>query len=187
MGNLEKESRNRAKRANLKKAVLASVQLVGALGVAMVAPNVLRALDKMGVLPSPRREESIRNARARLLRQGFLSVKDGNICLTEKGEKELRRLGVATARRSRWDGKWRVLIFDIPNYRKGLRDRLRLSLKANGFERLQNSVWIYPHDCEDFVALLKIDLKIGKDMQYLIVDSIENDRKLRDVFNLQIH
>lgn len=53
-----------------------------------------------------------------------------------------------------------------------------------GFVRLQDSVWVYPYDCEDFVALLKAELKIGKDVLYAIVDTIEQDKNLRRYFNL---
>ena len=53
-----------------------------------------------------------------------------------------------------------------------------------GFVRLQDSVWVYPYDCEDLITLLKADFRVGKDVLYLIVDSIENDKYLRAEFNL---
>ena len=90
----------------------------------------------------------------------------------------------ATKKPKRWDGKWRVLIFDIPERRKSVRDKVRLTLTAIGFKRLQNSVWVYPYDCEDLITLLKADFKIGRDLLYLIVDSIENDAILRDWFDI---
>jgi len=54
-----------------------------------------------------------------------------------------------------------------------------------GFVRLQDSVWVFPYDCEDFVALLKADLKIGVAVLYLIVEQIENDKHLRAHFDLK--
>lgn len=187
MSEMEEKSRKRSKRANLKKAVLTTVKAAGVLSVALVAPNVLGSLAKLGILDTGRRQESIRAAKNRLIRQGLLSAKAGRVLLTEKGQKTLQRMELAHScliRRNKWDGKWRVLVFDIPNHRRGLRDRIRLSLKANGFERLQDSVWVLPYNCEDFVSLLKAELRIGKDMQYLIVDSIENDRALLEAFGL---
>ena len=53
-----------------------------------------------------------------------------------------------------------------------------------GFVRLQDSVWIFPYDCEDFIMLLKADLKIGKDALYAIVEKLENDKALREHFHL---
>lgn len=187
---MEQDSLKRLKRANLKRAILSTVQLSGLLSVALLAPNVLTALHKLGFIGGARREESIRTARNRLVKQGYIVIREDKASITQKGERELRRLGsyhVHSARPRAWDGKWRVLVFDIPNYRKGLRDRLRTSLKANGFQILQNSVWVNPYNCEDFVTLLKADFRIGRDMKYLIVDSIEGDRELRSDFGLGQH
>lgn len=78
-----------------------------------------------------------------------------------------------------------MLIFDIPEYRKGLREKIRRSLIAVGFERLQDSVWVYPYDCEDFIMLLKADFKVGKDMLYMVVDELEYDLPLRRRFGLR--
>jgi DNA-binding transcriptional regulator PaaX len=44
----------------------------------------------------------------------------------------------------RWDGKWRMVLFDVPQNRASDRVRLRRSLSARGFGYLQNSVWITP-------------------------------------------
>ena len=55
-----------------------------------------------------------------------------------------------------------------------------------GFVRLQDSVWVYPYDCEDLIVLLKADFKIGKDVLYMIVDEMEGDTHLRKEFGLRI-
>ena len=89
-----------------------------------------------------------------------------------------------TNRPKRWDSRWRVLIFDIPEYRKSLRDKIRNTLRMIGFVHLQHSVWVYPYDCEDLVALLKADFKVGKDMLYMIVEELEGDYKLKSHFDI---
>jgi len=187
MGKREEESRVRTRRANLKKLVLQTVAIAGVLGVAVVAPNVLSAMVKLGIVPLKRQREFVNASRARLVRQGLLVYEGRNIKLTSAGERALRALQLeeyALKKPRRWDGKWRVLIFDIPEYRKGLRDKIRRTLEMIGFVRLQDSVWVYPYDCEDLITLLKADFRVGKDVLYLIVDSIENDKYLRAEFNL---
>ena len=77
-----------------------------------------------------------------------------------------------------------MVIFDIKESRKKTRALLRATLRQIGFIRLQNSVWIYPYDCEDLISLLKADFKIGKDILYMIVEKLENDWHLRKSFNL---
>jgi phenylacetic acid degradation operon negative regulatory protein len=43
----------------------------------------------------------------------------------------------------KWDGQWRMFVFDLPANRKAVRHRLLRWLKARGFGWLQNSVWIH--------------------------------------------
>jgi DNA-binding transcriptional regulator PaaX len=188
MGSTEEGSRKRARRANLKKAILETVRIAGIVGVAALAPNVMAGFAKLGIIETERRQESIRRARTRMIRQGFLRFSDGVLSLTAKGEQQVRKMRLTQAmlpRQKRWDGKWRVLIFDIANRRRGLRDKIRQSLKGAGFSRLQDSVWVFPYPCDDFIALLKSDLRVGTDMQYLIVDTIENDVGLRATFGIR--
>lgn len=43
---------------------------------------------------------------------------------------------------SDWDGKWRIVIFDIPENKRRVRDLFRRRLKEWGFKNWQQSVWI---------------------------------------------
>ena len=129
-------------------------------------------------------KESIAVSRDRLIERELLEYHHRSLRLTSKGESLLRRLelgNIKMLKPKRWDGKWRVLAFDIPEKQKYLRERIRGILVMIGFVRLQDSVWIYPYDCEDIIRLFKTDLKIGKNMLYMIVESLEHD------FFLKIH
>ncbi|MBI5742774.1 MAG: hypothetical protein HZA25_02970 [Candidatus Niyogibacteria bacterium] len=187
MGKIEQQVAKNRQRANLKKIILGSVALAGILSIAMVAPNALGAMAKLGILPRPRQKEIINQSRDRLVMQGLLQYVDGTLRLTVKGEAALRRLELSEYRLKkprRWDGRWRVLIFDIPERRRLLRDKVRNTLVAIGFVRAQDSVWIYPYDCEDLVTLLKADFRIGKDLLYLVVEKMEYDVIFKDHFGL---
>ena len=48
-----------------------------------------------------------------------------------------------------WDGKWRLLMFDLPARDVALRTRLRRYLRAQSFGYLQNSVWLTPDSLAD--------------------------------------
>ncbi len=190
MGKLEKESYKRNRGVNLQRAVLKSVAMAGVVSVAVVAPNALRVLKLLGVdkMLNRNTRQGINVSRRRLIENGFLSYpKDGFIRLTKKGEQklyELEKHDYKLPHPKKWDKKWRVLIFDIPEKKRLLRDKVRVTLSSIGFKHLQDSVWVYPHDCEDLITLIKADFKIGKDLLYLIVDSIENDRSLREWFGI---
>ena len=187
MGKLEREHKKRAQKANIKKVVLRTVAVAGVLSIAVLAPNVLGALSKLGVVPQKRQKETVVNTKTRLVQQGLLTRENGLLRLTPKGERVLRRLELkdyALQKPRRLDGKWRMLIFDIPERRKKSREQVRKTLATIGFVRLQDSVWLYPYDCEDLVTLLKADFHIGKDLLYLIVDSLEGDMHFKHHFGL---
>lgn len=188
MGILEKESRSRARRGEVQKIILKTVAAAGVLSVAILAPNAIRMFKVFGVGGSDRRKEIIARSRKRLVQYGLLKyTAQGFLKLTEKGEAKLRQLELHDYKfegPKKWDKKWRVLIFDIKEERKATREKVRRTLSVIGFIRLQDSVWIYPYDCEDLITLLKADFKIGRDLLYLIVDTIENDKSLKQRFGL---
>ena len=185
---MELESKKRSRNHYLKEAILQTVSAVGIIGVGLVAPNVLGMLAKAGIVKSKRQREIVENSRKRLVNDGMLAyTSDGYLQLTDKGKvalEKFERQNYKIKIPKKWDKKWRVLIFDIQEKRRNTRDKVRNTLRAIGFYRLQYSVWVYPYDCEDLVTLLKADFKIGKDLLYLIVDSIENDKKLKYYFDL---
>jgi PaaX-like protein len=187
VGKIEDRYKKRRKKGDLQKILLTTVSVAGVLGIGLLAPNVLGAMKKLGMLPAPHQKDSIRVARNRLVRQGLLVWEGKKLRLTEKGCKRLNSWALKDyqiPKPKRWDERWRVLIFDIPERRKGLRDKVRRTLETVGFVRLQDSVWIYPYDCEELITLLKADFKIGKDLLYLIVDTLEYDTPIRSRFNL---
>ncbi len=191
LGNLEKESSLRTKRKKIRLAILGTVAALGLVSMALMAPNAIQALAKMGIIDTKgRRKEYINRSRDRLIGAGLLKRNNkGYLEITDRGEMELRKLQLENYRLKqprRWDKKWRVLIFDIPEYRRSLREKVRRTLRSVGFLRLQDSVWLYPYPCEDLVALLKADFKIGKDIIYIITDSIEYDKNIRKQFNLTV-
>ena len=84
-------------------------------------------------------------AKARLIQsRGELPV-DRIHRLTEAGR--LLALGgcdPVTRWKRRWDGRWRMILFDVPQAKASVRARLRRSLAERGFGYLQKSVWITP-------------------------------------------
>lgn len=187
MGKLEEISRGKAKKGELQKIILETVKFAGILSVGLVAPNVLKAMNKLGFISTRRQGEVVSSSATRLCKRGLLKFNGKYYELTESGERKLRQLelkGYKLDRSRKWDKKWRVVVFDIPEKKKKARDQIRRLFITAGLLRLQDSVWVYPYDCEDIIGLLKTDFGVGKDLLYMIVDEIENDRHLREEFNL---
>ena len=187
MGNLEKKNAKRVKRKNLEKVILGVVGGAGILTVGLLAPNVIGAMGKLGLIPNRRQKEYVSSSASKIVKKGLLKFNGKFYELTLAGQERLRMWEFANFKLNkpkRWDGKWRLVIFDIPDKKKTIRDKIRRLLRAADFYLLQDSVWVYPYDCEDIITLLKTDFGIGKNLLYLIVDELENDRYLREEFSL---
>lgn len=193
MGILEQEIKQTDKRKNIQKIILNTIFTAGIIGVALVAPNVLQVMKQFEGFSKRKKnvKYSINDSFARLRERGLIEVVEINgkkvARITLKGESKLDFLDKHNFKLKipkKWDGRWRVVIFDIKESRSKTRFLLRKTLSQIGFVRLQNSVWLYPYDCEDLVSLLKADFKIGKDVLYMIVEKLENDWHLRKTFNL---
>ena len=83
---------------------------------------------------------------------------------------------------SRWDGRWRMVIFDIPETRKSERDYLRHLLLSYGFRKLQASVWASPYKVPREFNDKLWDMKLKYHVLYLLVSEIDYDRTLRRFF-----
>ena len=83
-----------------------------------------------------------------------------------------------------WDGKWRIVIFDIPHYLKQTRESLRLIFKKMNFYPLQKSVFIYPFDCQKEIEFVTEWHRANKYVRFIIADSIDNEFFLRKHFKL---
>src|SRR3989344_3069344 len=162
MGKLEKEFLVKNRSTKLQKAILQSVAVAGLLSVALLAPNALKILDLFENKDKKflrNKKNSINQSRDRLVRAGLIAYNsEGYLRLTTKGEKMMRRIEASNfnlRKPKKWDKKWRILIFDISEKKKYLREKVRNTLVAVGLVRLQDSVCVYPYDCEDFITLLK--------------------------------
>jgi hypothetical protein len=125
----------------------------------------------------------------RMRRRGYLEVVKKNnekfIKLTGKGqlEKLFQKADVKVA--STWDGKWRVVIFDIPEGSHLVRDRFRWLLKRNSFLKLQASVFVSPHPLNRQALAFLEQSGLKEFIRILKVEEMDNDRDLRKRFGLQ--
>lgn len=174
-------------RTDVTKIILTTVGAAGLISVAILAPNALGVMQQLGFIPGKRQKEVFETARRRMVKQGLLKYENGFVRLTSKGKQRLRQVELKDYQiitPKHWDKKWRVLMFDVPEKRKKTRELIRITLQRIGFVHLQDSVWIYPYDCEELVMLLKADLKIGLDVLYLVVERFDGDKYFREHFKL---
>ncbi|KKW12544.1 MAG: hypothetical protein UY51_C0003G0008 [Candidatus Jorgensenbacteria bacterium GW2011_GWB1_49_9] len=182
----------RAENINYPKIVLGVVVIAGIIAIGAIAPNAVQLLD---LLPNQgNKKKSYIN---KIVIKKLIDKKLVKIITDEKGRKgiKLTKLGkeklkeyklteLTIKKPRRWDKKYRLIIFDIKEWKRDKRDKIRRWLEKLGFIRLQNSVWVYPYDCEEVIALLKANYQIGKEVLYIEADNIENDYWLKKSFDL---
>lgn len=119
----------------------------------------------------------------------YVCDKDGKtiVKITKKGEARLRAFDIdliEIKKPKKWDGKWRLVMFDIPiRFTKG-REALRLHLKDLNFFQFQKSAWIYPYPCEDEIIFIADFFGVGKYVEVLVVETILRDEKIKKHFQL---
>lgn len=82
-----------------------------------------------------------------------------------------------------WDGKWRTVIFDIPESLKSSRNAIREKLKNLGFYELQKSVFVYPYECQNEIDFVIEFFQLRRYVRYGVFDFVDNDLHLRKIFD----
>jgi len=177
------------KKGELMMAILQAVGVAGILVGGAVCPGILRLLrdvtKKKYAYPSCYRALKLIDKKGWMI----VNIIDGKIRvrLTARGRAELLAYEIGQKRLQStgpWDGKWHVLIFDIEETKKHLREKIRHILRGLGFERLQDSVWVYPFDCREVLGLLRVKYGVRHEALYLRADALDNDRWLRRHYHL---
>lgn len=118
----------------------------------------------------------------------FVETKDGPVVkITQDGlTKALKyKLGEMEIKRpSYWDRKWRIVVFDIPDSKKRIRDEFRERLKQLGFFRLQESVFVHAFPCFKEVEFLRQIYGIDISVTYILAQKIEGQDDLKEYFRL---
>lgn len=110
--------------------------------------------------------------------------------LTQKGRQKLASLKLDTTNaitNPHWDGKWRIVLLDLPESRKQEREALRYLLKKAGFELLKNSAWVSPFPFEFLFQNIKKDFGLTTELMVIVTDTLDTETEayLRSLYSLQ--
>lgn len=178
------------KKETIAKIILATVAFVGIMTIAAVAPNSLQMLELFGLGKKKYKPNSFYRTFKRMQNQRLIEIKKEKddkiiISITEKGKKRLLEYNIDDMRIERpekWDKKWRVISFDIPEKRKKAREALREKLKDLDFYPLQKSLFIFPFPCRDEIDFIAEVFQIQKNITYFETLEINNDYKIKKHF-----
>ncbi len=107
--------------------------------------------------------------------------------LTEKGKEKAITFNIETIKimsPKRWDKKWRLVVFDIPEKKRKARDALREVLKKMEFYEYQKSIFIHPYHCRDELDYIIEFFRMRPYVRLIVSEELDNELHLRKIFNL---
>jgi hypothetical protein len=110
------------------------------------------------------------------------------IKLTKKGKKLLSEIYLSKfsiTKSEKWDGKWRVVSYDVPEIYKKSRNLFRMVLENNDFILLHKSLWASPYDCKEEIAVFAKNLGVQNDVIIMTADKLPDQDDLLRNFNLK--
>jgi len=120
--------------------------------------------------------------------KGFLKIhKEGRrnaYTITERGRLEAIFIKAQVSEKKPWDGKWRMVLFDIPEDARSDRNRLRGLLKSNGYKQVQKSVFINPWPLNREAIVYLKETGLDKYIRIFRIDDADNEPALKKMFSL---
>ncbi|MFH1956588.1 MAG: hypothetical protein ABIJ28_03015, partial [Patescibacteria group bacterium] len=101
--------------------------------------------------------------------------------ITEKGKEKIKKFifdELSISIPKKWDEKWRLIIFDIPEKYKKAREAFRNKLISLDFYQCQKSVWIHPFSCESEIEFIKEILNIKPFVKVFLIEEMDDGKTL---------
>ena len=114
----------------------------------------------------------------RLKKNGYIKIKNlkqnKGIVLTKKGTEKVLQVKLKTRNdKKRSDGKWQMIIFDIPEEKRYLRNLLREKLLFLKYKMLQRSIWICPYDVSKETEFVLRKYSLDSYIKLFLIEEIE--------------
>jgi len=175
------------------KDILRVAAAAGVVGILFTCPQALVGIGSLYYYGGKQyRRWKVESTLDQLEKQKYVNVvhhTDGSLTvkITKQGMTRALTYQLDTMKLNKpkkWDKKWRVVMFDVPNKYGNTRDVFRLRLEQLGLKKLQKSVYVSPYSCFQEVEFLRELYGIAITVQYLLVEQIEDDAFLKRQFNL---
>ncbi|MFA4890573.1 MAG: CRISPR-associated endonuclease Cas2 [Candidatus Paceibacterota bacterium] len=179
-------------RGDTKQKILLLLSAGVALGFSRSPKNYFKILKGIPVAWKEINKSRLYSAVREFYNERLIDYKednDGNvkIVLTKEGQKKALQFKfdeMEIKKPAKWDKKWRIVIFDVPEKKKKAREALRGKLKNLGFQELQKSVFIHPFECEEEIDFVVEIFQIRPYVRFIRAESFTNEEQLKIKFKL---
>ncbi|OGE81697.1 MAG: hypothetical protein A3H72_03950 [Candidatus Doudnabacteria bacterium RIFCSPLOWO2_02_FULL_48_8] len=181
----------RVKNQDIAKAIICALGVAALIVVAIAAPNAVQVFAQFYKPAGRFNKRQIAGGLYYLKSKKIIGIgQEGGktvIKLTQAGKAKLLKYKLEDMKMSRpkkWDRKWRMVMFDIPEKYKVNRTVFVEKLKELGFAPMQKSVWVWPYDCEDETDFLKEMYEIRPFVKLAVAERLEGESYLLKKFGL---
>ncbi|MEK7582075.1 MAG: hypothetical protein AAB488_01970 [Patescibacteria group bacterium] len=178
------------KKGKLAKQILTGLA-VGGLAVATIAMPGLAQIFTLFKIENGKDRKRIWQTAKNLQNKKYIRIyaKNGEevVELTDKGKKKILQYKIeeiAIKKPKKWDGLWRIVIFDIPEKRRGARGAINFKLKEIGMFPIQKSTFISPYECGDEIDFIGQYFFVRNHIIYMVAKEIDNELKIKKYFGL---
>jgi len=163
----------------------------GTLSLGVMAPGMLKVLDKpthgfFKKLDQRARQREYRRLIAYMKSRKLIAENyQHGLRITRTGMQRIKRAdfdNLTIDKPSQWDGRWRIVMFDIPQSHDSGRRALTNKLKQMDFVLLQQSVWIHPFPCRHEVSAVCAHFSVTKYVTYIETSHIDYEYYLKKRF-----
>ncbi len=170
-----------------QKEVLSVIGKLSLIAASLVAPNIIKLLKPENSEKKYRYKKII----DKMFNDKIIYLSGEKIVLTEKGLGLLKQIQVEDIviadwrEKEEWDGVWHLVCWDIPESFKNKRDCFRHKLVESGFYQIQLSLWVYPYNCKEEIAVIAQNLGIAPFVACLNTDYLPQQEKLLNHFGFK--
>jgi len=180
------------KRGELMKQILVMLALgISIPAITIIAPGsplalnyILKFIKKL----KTDKRSFIRSVKA-LKKQRLIEIKTKGdkkiITISEEGRRKILSQSldyIELPKKIKWDGYWRVIIFDIPNKFNQARKALTSTLRRLNCYQLQKSVYVYPFEIKDEIDFISALFNVYEYIIYIKAKEIEGEEIIYNHF-----
>ena len=177
-------------KGELAKEILMAVAGVALLAGCIAMPGLTKVIPLFGSRGASDRQRA-RQAMKRLESKKLIRIftRDNNevVEITKAGKKKVLEYNLNDMKLKKplkWDGWWRVVMFDIPQPKKRARDAVSRKIRELGMYPIQKSVFVSPYVCKNEIDFIGEFFGVREHIIYMKAKEIEGVGKLKEYFHV---
>ena len=166
----------------------------GTIATILIAPGMAEVLDKptrayFSRLDKRSQQRELKRILYYMKQKGLIKPTSEDyahgLVVTKQGKHRIKHSdfeNITIPELEKWDQKWRLVFFDIPEEHRAGRRQLINKLKQIGFQQLQQSVWVHPFPSRPEIEQIASEYKVQKYVSYIEATGLDSQNPLKKRF-----